>query len=86
MCIQGVPEMVVKMREEVKPVFVIEQNGKDFTCKMKTPTCTAVHSFTLGKESEMTALDGRKFKVIQASKSSCMLWAQKWRYDTADDA
>uniref|UniRef100_A0A3B4Z5I4 Fatty acid-binding protein, liver-like n=1 Tax=Stegastes partitus TaxID=144197 RepID=A0A3B4Z5I4_9TELE len=58
----GAPEMMVKMRKEVKPVIVIEQNGNDFTYTMKTPVCTKVHSFTLGKETEMAALDGRKFK------------------------
>uniref|UniRef100_A0A8C2WRA7 Fatty acid binding protein 10b, liver basic n=1 Tax=Cyclopterus lumpus TaxID=8103 RepID=A0A8C2WRA7_CYCLU len=58
------PEMVIKMRKEVKPVLVIEQKGQDFTYTMKTPICTKVHSFSLGKESEMTAADGRKFKCI----------------------
>ncbi|XP_039978012.1 fatty acid-binding protein, liver-like [Xiphias gladius] len=58
----GAPQMVVKMRKEVKPVIVIEQKGKDFTYTMKTPICTKVHSFSIGEESEMTAVDGRKFK------------------------
>ncbi|XP_034747032.1 fatty acid-binding protein, liver-like [Etheostoma cragini] len=58
----GAPEMIVKMRKELKPVLVIEQNGKDFTYTMKTPIGTKVHSFSLGKESEMTAVDGRKIK------------------------
>ncbi|XP_019960188.1 fatty acid-binding protein, liver-like [Paralichthys olivaceus] len=60
--IVGAPQMVVKMRKEVKPVIVIEQNGKDFTYTMKTPVCTKVHSFSLGQETEMASLDGRKFK------------------------
>ncbi|XP_049458965.1 fatty acid-binding protein, liver-like [Epinephelus fuscoguttatus] len=60
----GVPEMVIKMRKEVKPVWVIEQNGQDFTCTMKTPTCSHVNSFTIGKESEITTVDGRKFKCM----------------------
>lgn len=80
-CLQGAPEMVIKMRKDVKPVIVIEQNGKDFTCTMKTPICTKVHSFSIGKESEMTALDGKKLKVIQASNSSWILWAQEWGRD-----
>lgn len=58
--------MVVKMRKEVKPVITIERNGQDFTFAMKTPLCTHVQSFSIGKESEMTAVDGRKFKVLQA--------------------
>ncbi|XP_040045532.1 fatty acid-binding protein, liver [Gasterosteus aculeatus] len=58
----GAPEMVIKMRKNIKPVVVIEQNGTDFTYTTKTPIYTKVHSFSLGKESEMTAADGRRFK------------------------
>ncbi|XP_043994000.1 fatty acid-binding protein 10-A, liver basic-like [Gambusia affinis] len=58
----GAPEMVVKMRKDVKPVLVIEQNGKDFTCTMKTPFSSRVTRFTIGKESEICTLDGRKVK------------------------
>uniref|UniRef100_UPI0037E8733B fatty acid-binding protein, liver-like n=1 Tax=Semicossyphus pulcher TaxID=241346 RepID=UPI0037E8733B len=60
----GAPEIMVKMRKDNQPVIVIEQNGKDFTCTIKTPLITKVHSFTIGKETEMTAVDGRKFKCI----------------------
>lgn len=55
--------MVIKMRKEIKPVMVIEQNGKDFTVTLKTPHCTRVNTFTIGKETEITAVDGKKFKV-----------------------
>lgn len=55
--------MVVKMRKEVKPVQVIEQDGQDFTITVKTPLRTHVNTFTIGKETEATAMDGRKFKV-----------------------
>lgn len=64
--------MVVKMRKDVKPVIVIEQNGKDFTLTVKTPVFTKVHSFSIGKETEMTAVDGRKVKVIQYLNLSCI--------------
>lgn len=43
--------------------MVIEQNGKNFTVTMKTPRCTHVNTFTIGKETEITAVDGKKFKV-----------------------
>lgn len=56
--------MIAKMRKEIKPVKVIEQNDKEFTCTIKTPVSTKVHSFILGKETEISTLDGRKFKVI----------------------
>uniref|UniRef100_A0A3Q3F9L2 Fatty acid binding protein 10b, liver basic n=1 Tax=Labrus bergylta TaxID=56723 RepID=A0A3Q3F9L2_9LABR len=64
----GAPAIAVKMRKDNKPVIVIEQKGEDFTCTIKTPVITKVHSFTIGKETEMTAVDGRKFKVIQSLK------------------
>uniref|UniRef100_UPI003AAFF08A fatty acid-binding protein, liver-like n=1 Tax=Centroberyx gerrardi TaxID=166262 RepID=UPI003AAFF08A len=56
------PEMMAKMRRDVKPVIVIEQKGEDFTFTMKTPLCTIVNSFSTGKESEFTGLNGKKFK------------------------
>uniref|UniRef100_M3ZR87 Fatty acid binding protein 10b, liver basic n=1 Tax=Xiphophorus maculatus TaxID=8083 RepID=M3ZR87_XIPMA len=58
----GAPELLVKMRKDVKPELVIEQNGRDFTCTIKTPFCSRVNCFTVGKESEICALDGRKVK------------------------
>ncbi|XP_053718131.1 fatty acid-binding protein, liver-like [Synchiropus splendidus] len=60
----GAPQMVVKMRKEMKPVITIEQKGRDFTFTMKTPLCTKVHHFSLGKETDITTVDGRKFKCI----------------------
>ncbi|KAF6730495.1 Fatty acid-binding protein, liver [Oryzias melastigma] len=56
--------MIVKMRKDVKPVVVIEQNGKDFVYTIKTPMFTRVHSFTLGQETEIPSVDGRKVKCI----------------------
>ncbi|XP_013855163.1 fatty acid-binding protein 10-A, liver basic isoform X2 [Austrofundulus limnaeus] len=58
----GAPEKIVKMRKDVKPVIVIEQKGKDFTYTMKTPFFSRVNSFTVGKESEISFMDGRKLK------------------------
>lgn len=60
----GAPQMVRKMRKDVKPVIKIEQNGADFTFTVKTPLRTQSHSFSIGKESEVTGVDGRKIKVI----------------------
>ncbi|CAL8373419.1 unnamed protein product [Boreogadus saida] len=58
----SVPEMMIKMSKDVKPVTVIKQKGPDFTIEVKTPMRTSVNSFSLGKETEITAMDGRKFK------------------------
>ena len=59
-----VPQMLVKMMKDVKPVTVIEQNGDDFTIKIQTSLRNVTNSFTVGRESEMTSMDGRKFQVI----------------------
>lgn len=56
-----------KIRKHIKPVFVIEQKGQDFTWTAKTPSSTHVNSFSLGKESEVTYIDGKKMKVFVAS-------------------
>ncbi|XP_068603449.1 fatty acid-binding protein, liver-like [Brachionichthys hirsutus] len=58
----GAPQMVVKMRKDNKPVIVIVQKDKDFSCTIKTPFYTQAFTFTVGKESEVTSLDGRKIK------------------------
>ncbi|XP_029976796.1 fatty acid-binding protein, liver [Salarias fasciatus] len=59
----GAPDMIIKMRQnKEKPVVVIEQKGDEFTYTLKTAICTQSHSFTLGKETEMTTPDGRKLK------------------------
>ncbi|XP_061753185.1 fatty acid-binding protein, liver-like [Nerophis ophidion] len=57
-----VPEMVVKMRKKVRPVMVIEHKGKDLSYTLKTPNFTVTNSVSIGKEAEITALDGRKVK------------------------
>lgn len=52
------------MRKDVKPVITIEKNGTDFTFIIKTPHRTQSQSFSIGKESEITGVDGRKVKVL----------------------
>ncbi|XP_059205694.1 fatty acid-binding protein, liver-like [Centropristis striata] len=77
--IMGAPEMIVKMRKDVKPVWVIEQNGKDFTYSMKTPICTNIHSFTIGKESEIMAVNGKKFKcTVREENGKLITEAEKF--------
>ncbi|XP_075995324.1 fatty acid-binding protein, liver-like [Genypterus blacodes] len=69
----GAPEMVVKMRQDNKPVVVIEQNGKDFTHTIKFAMVTKSHSFTLGEETEMTTLDGRKVKCTMTEENGKLI-------------
>lgn len=61
--LSALPEDVIKMAKDVKPVTEIQQNGKDFTITSKTPGKTVTNSFTIGKEAEITTMDGKKLKV-----------------------
>ncbi|KAJ7991483.1 hypothetical protein DPEC_G00284340 [Dallia pectoralis] len=56
-----VPEMLLKMVKGVKPTTIIEQTGDNFTIRVETPLRTITNSITIGKESEITAMDGRRF-------------------------
>lgn len=57
---------MIKFRKQIKPVFVIEQKGQDFTWTAKTPSSSHVNTFSLGKESEITYINGKKTKVFVA--------------------
>ncbi|XP_010871795.2 fatty acid-binding protein, liver-like [Esox lucius] len=57
----AVPEIFIKMIKGIKPTTTIEQTGDDFTILVETPLRTVKNSFTIGKEAEITAMDGRKF-------------------------
>nr|2QO6_A Chain A, Liver-basic fatty acid binding protein [Danio rerio] len=60
----SLPEEVIKLAKDVKPVTEIQQNGSDFTITSKTPRKTVTNSFTIGKEAEITTMDGKKLKCI----------------------
>lgn len=51
------------MAKDIKPITEIKQNGNDFVITSKTPGKTVTNSFTIGKESEITTMDGKKLKV-----------------------
>ncbi|XP_077362847.1 fatty acid-binding protein, liver-like [Festucalex cinctus] len=64
--VEGAPQMVIKMRKDVKPLIGFEQKGDAWIYTFKTPKFSKTHSFCIGKETEMTTVDGRKIKVIAA--------------------
>lgn len=66
------PADVIKMAKDIKPITEIKQSGNDFVVTSKTPGKTVTNSFTIGKESEITTMDGKKLKV-------CPSWAQNLR-------
>jgi len=49
-------------------VTEIQQKGNDFTITSKTPGKTVTNSFTIGKEAEITTMDGKKLKVEYNSR------------------
>ncbi|KAM4580872.1 fatty acid-binding protein 10-A, liver basic [Odontesthes bonariensis] len=58
------PEDIIKMAKDIKPVTEIKQTGNDFVITTKTPGKTVTNSFTIGKEADITTMDGKKLKCI----------------------
>lgn len=59
------------MAKDIKPITEIKQTGKDFVVTSKTPGKTVTNSFTVGKEADITTMDGKKLKV----RNSILLFA-----------
>ncbi|MEQ2211547.1 hypothetical protein XENOCAPTIV_006147, partial [Xenoophorus captivus] len=57
------PEDVIKMTKDIKPISEIKQTGNDFVITSKTAGKSVTNSFTIGKEAEITTMDGKKLKV-----------------------
>jgi len=60
----ALPEDLIKMARDIKPIVEIQQKGDDFVVTSKTPRQTVTNSFTLGKEADITTMDGKKLKVM----------------------
>ncbi|KAF4076029.1 hypothetical protein AMELA_G00225680 [Ameiurus melas] len=60
----SLPEDVIKLAKDVKPVTEIQQTGNDFVITAKTPGKTVTNSFTIGKEADITTMDGKKIKCV----------------------
>ncbi|KAJ8405029.1 hypothetical protein AAFF_G00329500 [Aldrovandia affinis] len=60
----SLPEDVIKVAKDVKPISEIQQNGNDFVITSKTPGKSVTNSFTIGKEADITTMDGKKLKCI----------------------
>ncbi|XP_023773630.1 fatty acid-binding protein, liver-like, partial [Cyanistes caeruleus] len=58
----GLPDDTIKMAKDIKPIVEIQQKGNDFVVTSKTPNKSVTNSFTLGKEADITTMDGRKLK------------------------
>ncbi|NXS08069.1 FABPL protein, partial [Neodrepanis coruscans] len=58
----GLADDIIKVAKDIKPVVEIQQKGNDFVVTSKTPKQSVTNSFTLGKEADITTMDGRKLK------------------------
>lgn len=72
----ALPEDIIKLAKDVKPVTEIQQNGNDFIITSKTPGKTITNSFTIGKEAEITTMDGKKLKVEYVAYNLRLLWCR----------
>ena len=59
----GLTDDIIKIAKDIKPVTEIQQSGNDFVITSKTPGKSITNSFTIGKEAEITTMDGKKIKV-----------------------
>lgn len=59
----ALPDELIKMAKDIKPIIEIKQKGDDFVVTSKTPKQSVTNSFTLGKEADITTMDGKKLKV-----------------------
>lgn len=60
------------MAKDIKPIVEIQQKGNDFVVTSKTPNKSVTNSFTLGKEAEITTMDGRKLKVKESKNGTSL--------------
>ncbi|KAL4657591.1 fatty acid-binding protein, liver-like [Arapaima gigas] len=58
----SLPDDIIKVAKDVKPVIEIQQKGNDFVVTTKTPRQNITNSFTIGKEAEITTMDRKKLK------------------------
>ena len=67
-CSSDLPADVIKMAKDIKPITEIKQSGNDFVVTSKTPGKTVTNSFTIGKEADITTMDGKKIKVCNSAR------------------
>ncbi|XP_074782300.1 fatty acid-binding protein, liver [Athene noctua] len=58
----ALPDDIIRVAKDIKPVVEIQQKGDDFVVTSKTPKQSVTNSFTLGKEADITTLNGKKLK------------------------
>ncbi|GCB75480.1 fatty acid-binding protein 10-A, liver basic [Scyliorhinus torazame] len=72
----SLPEDVIKVGKDIKPIIEIKQTGNDFVVTTKNPRSSVTNQFTIGKEAEITSMDGKKIKCtvqMEEGKLVCKL-------------
>ncbi|XP_056373310.1 gastrotropin-like isoform X2 [Hyla sarda] len=59
----GIPAETIQKGKDFKFTTEVVQNGNDFTWSQIYPGHTMTNTFTIGKESEMETMSGKKFKA-----------------------
>ncbi|XP_067863133.1 fatty acid-binding protein 10-A, liver basic isoform X2 [Heptranchias perlo] len=70
------PEDVIKIGKDIKPIIEIKQTGDNFVITTKNPRQSVTNQFTIGKEAEITSMDGKKLKCtvqMEEGKLICKL-------------
>ncbi|NXS40691.1 FABPL protein, partial [Balaeniceps rex] len=73
---------LIKVAKDIKPVIEIQQNGDDFVVTSKTPKQSVTNSFTLGKEADITTMDGKKLKcTVNMVKGKLVCKSEKFSHE-----
>ncbi|XP_053572195.1 gastrotropin-like [Bombina bombina] len=70
----GIPDDVIERGRDFKFTTEVVQNGNDFTWSQIYPGHTKTNKFTVGQESEMETVSGKKFKAtvqLEGGKLVC---------------
>ncbi|XP_053321662.1 gastrotropin-like [Spea bombifrons] len=59
----GIPDDTIEKGRDFKFTTEVVQNGNDFTWSQIYPGRTMTNKFTVGQESEMETMSGKKFKA-----------------------
>ncbi|XP_072884392.1 fatty acid-binding protein 10-A, liver basic [Hemitrygon akajei] len=72
----SISEDTIKIGKDIKPTIEIKQTGDSFVVTTKTPHQSVTNEFTIGKEADITSMDGKKIKctvLMEGGKLVCKL-------------
>ncbi|CAI9624499.1 unnamed protein product [Staurois parvus] len=79
----GIPAETIQKGKDFKFTTEVAQNGDDFTWSQIYPGHTMTNKFTIGKESEMETMSGKKFKAtVQWDGSKIVVDFGKYKHSS----